>query len=387
MGHFCYDDIIATATTSEWRAIEAILKSGAINLSNSETIGISHGRITCESKYRSGIDEEALLCLSRMFPCSVFCWKSEMEDYPPQIHYYVSGKVCTLHTALRTREKAVRSKSRRFLKKSLQIDDAFPFLNRFETSIQDILKINPAFQPKPLDMPPVKQISCGDFHASALTDDGRIISWGLLPFSQKSPISFNQMPVQISCGRYHTAVLFVDGTVQVLGTLFQYPKGIFTPNGLRDLTPKYPLYTELVHNDTPDRIANCKNVSIGDELYLKKVQALSEIEVFTSSGLSLGLLKNTKNSPVKTLLPVLNNLAVHVCEKNDSPRKKVPAISVCLEEKISAQECFIISKKHTCWKHIVSIISIFDGILAHDTDGQIYQDGFCGSEEAYRFFL
>ena len=378
MGHFCYDSIIATATTSEWRAIEAILKSGAIKLTENELSTIGHGRITCENKYRSGINEEALLCLSRLFPCSVFCWKSEMEDYPPQIHYYVSGKVCTLHTALRTREKAVRSESRRFLKKALQIDDAFPFLNRFETSIQDILKINPAFQPKPLDMPPVKQISCGDFHASALTDDGRIISWGLLPFSQKSPISFNQMPVQISCGRYHTAVLFVDGTVQVLGTLCSFPKEINTPNGSRNPTPKYPLYLELVYSDAYNRIENCKRVSIGDELILKKVTSLNEVEVFTTTGLSLGLLKNTKAFLAKSLIPDIKKLKAFVHEKSKTARKETSGITICIKHKDEQPSIPVTIQKSSQWKSIIRIHSLFDGVIGIDSRGQFFQDGFCG---------
>lgn len=378
MGHFCYDQIIVTATTSEWRAIEAILKSSAIKLTENELSTIGHGRITCENKYRSGINEDALLFLSRMFPCSVFCWQSEMEDYPPQIHYYVSGKVCTLHTALQIREKSVRGESRRFLKKALQADDTFLFLNRFETSIQDILKENPAFQPKPLDMTPMKQVFCGDFHASALTDHGQIISWGLLPFPQENPISFDRIPIQISCGRFHTAILFADGTVQSLGTLCGFPKEINTPNGSRNLTPKYPLYLELVYSDAYNRIENCKRVSIGDELILKKVTSLNEVEVFTTTGLSLGLLKNTKSLHAKSLVPDIKHLKAYVAEKSSKVQKEAPEIVICIQSKADQQSAPITIQKSSQWKNIIRIRAVFDGIIGIDSNGQFFQDGFCG---------
>lgn len=381
MGHYCYDTIIVTATTSEWACIEIILKSGAIKLAESETLTIGHGRITCENKYRSGIDEHALLDLSRMFPCAVFCWQSEIEDYPPQVHYYVSGKACTLHTALHAREKSVQRENRRFLKKALQADEAFPFLSRFEPSIQDMLKGIPVFQTMPPNLPPVKQISCGDFHVSALTEDGQIISWGIIPYSQDNLIPFNRVPIQISCGRYHTAILFEDGTVQVLGTLCRYPKEIGTPSGVRNLTPEYPLYLELVHTDTLDRFENCKNVSVGDELYLKKVTALNEIEVFTKSGGSLGLLKNTKNAPIKSIIPHIKKLNACVVNRSEGFRKNTSGLVVCVENKDKMDFTPVSIQNTSHWKNIVRIYSMFDGVFGMDVEGCLFMDGYCGDYE------
>ena len=378
MGHFCYDTIIATATTSEWACIEAILKSGAINLSDSEAITVGYGRITCENKYRSGINEHALLNLSRMFPCAIFCWCSEMEDYPPQVHYYVSGKVCTLYGAARARETAVRKESKRFLKQVKCTDSSFLFLDRFDEPVHNTFRTMLDIKKVPQEIQTAKQISFGDFHSCALFPNGQIVTWGFSSAVHRSNISLSSHSVRISCGRHHTAVLLENGTVQVLGSLCKFPKEIQTPNGQKNICPEYPLQFHLTHTNAYNRTENCKAVCVGDTVILKKVTALNEIEAFTTTGLSLGLLKNTSAIPVKSIIPDLRHLTASVSEKTLQGTKSLPTIKIRVEKKHGPLNGTLNIQKYTHWQNIINILSVFDGVFGLCADGRIFQDGNCG---------
>lgn len=393
----CSNEIIAFATTSEWREIEYALENKVIDWPAClDGPTCSAKRIYCTTKSSpTPWDDGYMDKMCELYPNVLFHYTTEIEDqrFSPSSWFYG-------HNQSRSYE-SVTSFNNSFenIMKQLEQDTATVangLHHRVEVMPNGIVAAdgeNRFGECNIYTWEKIKQVSCGSWHTVAITQNGSLLACGSNANGQCDVHGITGKVVSVSCGRYHTAVLLDNGKVIVKGNLEQralFPEISKEPD---HISLEFPIIEKLRlderYNGWEIMNERIENISNGDELFLRNTDILSTacFEVLDKNGETLGFLHSSNH---RTLSKAMQNIRVTASDVMPlSSRKKgvkFAAMKLLLNYSESPIESVNIAgnysqTKISSWSPVKKIKSVYDAVIGITEEGQILIDGYCPCSE------
>lgn len=404
MANYCSNRITAGLTDSEWKEISTAFDNDQIDWPASmEGTSCYGNEISCTTKWSPTPWNDGYMGkLSESYPTALFHYVTDIEgEYRSPSTWFCNGDECNKRDAESARRRAYKAEVKRFA--SATPIAAEGIYHRVEVMPDGRVAAdgeNRFGECNIYSWKNVKAISCGNWHTVGLLEDGTLVACGSNANGQCDVSNLEEEAIAVSCGRYHTAILLKSGKVVIRGTLEQEAKA---PNTQEEL-PFSPSDFPMVQNVRIDKYVTgwekinerIENVSVGDELTLKKVSSDGNLyfDVLNTRGEKLGQLSTGRD---KSFAKILRYIKVTVASVEPlSTRRagtKYAALSVNLEyiyseenRKASAKSASVIGDYVQTpihrWPPVKKIKSVFDAVAGLDDSGNIWVDGFCPCSEA-----
>ena len=404
MANYCSNKITAGLTDSEWKEISTAFDKNQIDWPASMDGTSCYGNeISCTTKWSpTPWNDGYMEKLSESYPTALFHYVTDIEgESRSPSTWFCNGDECNKKEAESSRRAAYRAEVKRFAASNAKAAEGI--YHRIEVMPDGRVASdgeNRFGECNIYSWKNVKAISCGNWHTVGLLEDGTLVACGSNANLQCNVTNLEEEAIAVSCGRYHTAILLKSGKVVIRGTLEQEAKA---PNTQEEL-PFSPSDFPMVQNVRIDKYVTgwekinerIENVSVGDELTLKKVSSDGNLyfDVVNSRGEKLGQLSTGRD---KSFAKILRYIKVTVASVEPlSTRRagtKYAALSVNLEyidseenRKAAAKSASVIGDYVQTpilrWPPVKKIKSVFDAVAGIDESGNIWVDGFCPCSEA-----
>lgn len=390
MANYCDNKIIVFTTESEWKEITKGLESNAIQWEPSvdEFNEYEHIFICCSKWSPTPWTDGHMEKLSEKYPCTVFKYSYEVEEYNDGITdiWFANGETLSKESAKKNLKKMRDEECKRFLSNT----------NKISKGVMHTVAIMPnekvAFEGtntfgecNVLDWEEIKQISAGNWHTVGIKNDGSLVACGSNTNGQCN-VEDIKNAIQVSCGRYHTAVLLADGRVEVRGKVEEKFQETIIGNRTWKKNITYPLFVEIEGTGYANRNDHIEHMVPGETLKLvedrkSKFYDPVAIEVFNDRDETVGFLKDSYDKQLLAIAKNIKNIRASVVDVTHVSKRrkgsKYSLMTVKLEEVKNSEGKFV-NCSYKQWKDIVKICSIYDAVIGLTSDGKILYDGYYG---------